>query len=347
MKGRIAVLGHLEDQTASALIEDGQLVDLLIDAPGEAPVPGSIYRAITERPVKGQGGIFLRLPDGGKAYLRQAKGLAPGEALLVMVTGYSEDGKATPVTPKILFKSKYAIVTPDAPGLNISRSIRDDDLRDELMVIAHEEMEGSEAGLILRSACATASAEDIAEDISAMRAFADQIATDAEGAEPELLMEGPNAHHMAWREWDVDEVATDDAAFDNHQVLDLIETFTHAYAPLSGGGHLFIEPTRALVAVDVNTGKDMSLAAGLKANLAMAKDLPRQLRIRGLGGQITLDLAPMPKKDRKMFEQSLRAQLRKDAVDTVLAGWTPLGCYELQRKRERLPLKLLLPEGVL
>ena len=96
------------------------------------------------------------------------------------------------------------------------------------------------------------------------------------------------------------------------------------------------------MAVDVNTGGDTSPAAGLKANLAAAKDLPRQLRLRGLGGQITLDLAPMGKKDRRQFETTLRAAFRHDATETALAGWTPLGHYELQRKRDRVPLSEVL-----
>ncbi|MEP0944590.1 MAG: hypothetical protein ABJH20_23065, partial [Rhizobiaceae bacterium] len=61
-----------------------------------------------------------------------------------------------------------------------------------------------------------------------------------------------------------------------------------------------------------------------------------------LGGQVVLDLAPMPKKERRSFEGALRAAFRTDDVDTVLAGWTPLGHYELQRKRARLPLSEVL-----
>ena len=88
----------------------------------------------------------------------------------------------------------------------------------------------------------------------------------------------------------------------------------------------------------MNTGGDFSPAAGLKANLAAARTLPRQLRLRGLGGQIVLDLAPMAKKDRKQFETTLRSAFRADTVETSLVGWTPLGHFELQRKRERLAL---------
>ena len=99
-----------------------------------------------------------------------------------------------------------------------------------------------------------------------------------------------------------------------------------------------IEPTRALVAVDVNTGTDTSPAASLKANIAAARDLPRQLRLRGLGGMVTVDFAPMPKRDRATLEQQLRAAFKGEAAETSLAGWTPLGNYELQRKRDRMPL---------
>ena len=101
-------------------------------------------------------------------------------------------------------------------------------------------------------------------------------------------------------------------------------------------------PERPLVAVDVNTGGDTSPAAGLKANLAAVKDLPRQLRLRGLGGQIVIDPAPTAKKDRRQIESALRSALKRDSVETVFVGWTPLGHIELQRKRDRLSLSEVL-----
>ena len=84
-----------------------------------------------------------------------------------------------------------------------------------------------------------------------------------------------------------------------------------------------------------------SLRALLEPELA-ARALPRALRLQGLGGQITLDPAPMPKNDRRRFEDALRAAFKADSGETALAGWTPLGCYELQRKRARLPLAQVL-----
>lgn len=336
MKGRQIILDHLGDREAAALIVDGQLQDLLIDS--DAPRPGAVYRAVARRPVKGQGGMFLDTPDG-TAFLRHAKGVSEGRPLLVQVTGYAEPGKALPVTGKLLFKSRYAIVTPDAPGINISRGIRDEEARLRIRATAEAtRTEESGYGLILRSACEAGSDDDIAEDIAAMLDLADTVQADADGP-AEKLLEGDGPHLLAWRDWTEPAVVeTEPGGFDTHGVLDRINALRTPAAPLPGGGTLFIEPTRALVAVDVNTGRDTSLAAGLKANLATARELPRQLRLRGLGGQIVLDLAPMAKKDRRTFESALRAAFRVDPVDTALVGWTPLGHFELQRKRGRVPL---------
>ncbi len=341
MKGSIVALDEINGRRAAALILDGTLEDFRIDAPVDAgPVPGAIYRGICGRPMKGQGGMFLDL-GAGNGFLRGAKGSAPGTPLLVQVTGWAEAGKAPGLTQKVLFKSRYAIVTPNAPGINLSRSIRDEEARVELLEVAHEIMEGADHGLILRSQAETADLAEVAEDVAEMRSLADAVLGDATGNSPELLVDGPDAHLLAWRDWPKPDLFADQpGSFDAHGVASMISTALAAKQPLSEGAFAYIEPTRALVAVDVNTGRDSSPAAGLKANIALARDLPRLLRLRGLAGQITLDLAPMPKKDRGQFEQVLRAAFKRDGTETALAGWTPLGHFELQRQRDRLPVTL-------
>ncbi|MBW4709606.1 ribonuclease E/G [Roseobacter sp. YSTF-M11] len=339
MKGRSIILDHVNDRETAALVVDGQLQDLLIDA--DAPRPGTVYRAVADRPVKGQGGMFLKTPDG-PAFLRKVKGLAPGQPLLVQVTGYAEPGKALPVTQKLLFKSRYAIVTPGAPGVNISRAIKDEAERDRLLEIAHDVLDGQQTGLILRSSCVSADADEIAEDVANMADLARRVTLD-DGQGMETLAEGDGPHVLAWRDWvDPADIITEPGGLNALGVYDMLDNLRRADVALADGASLFVEPTRALVAVDVNTGKDTSLAAGIKANLACARALPRELRLRGLGGQIVVDLAPMPKKDRRAFETALRQSFRADDVETALVGWTPLGHYELQRKRARLPLEEVL-----
>ncbi|MFC0157867.1 ribonuclease E/G [Mameliella alba] len=340
MKGSTIVLDQWKGREAAALLVDGQLEDLLIDA--DLPRPGSIYRGVVERPMKGQGGLFLRTPDGN-AFLRQVKGLSPGDRLLVQVTGYAEPGKAIPVTNRILFKSRYAIVTPGAPGINVSRQIRDDETRDALLEIAHDVISESPlpegAGVILRSSAHPDLADEVMDDLLAMSDLARAVLADTTG-DAELLVEGDGPHALAWREWggpaDLDDA---EGAFDRHELGETIEALGKARVALPSGGSMLIEPTSALVAVDINTGGDTSPAAGLKANIAAMRDLPRQLRLRGLGGQIVVDPAPMVKKDRRQVESVLKAALKAETTETVVAGWTTLGLLELQRKRDRVALR--------
>jgi Rne/Rng family ribonuclease len=226
--------------------------------------------------------------------------------------------------------------------LNVSRRIRDEALRAELDSLAAEALAGAapDLGLILRSACAEADPDEVTEDIALMRGLAEAVLADLTGG-PELLVDGPGAQETAWRDWAdpaPDEVAEGEGAFAAFGVEELVDAILSPRVPLPGGGHMMVEPTRALIAVDVNTGPDTSPAAGLKANIAAARDLPRQLRLRGLGGQVVVDFAPMPKKERTPLEQVLRAAFKADGAESSLSGWTTLGLYELVRKRDRRPL---------
>lgn len=347
MKGRILVLDEIDGRQAAALLVDGRLEELAIDPSEDVAIPGAIYRGVADRPVKGQGGIFVKLP-GGSGFLRQISGVAPGQRLLVQVTGPAEPGKAIPVTTRLLFKSRFAIITPDAPGLNISRRIKDEDRRTELSAMAEAGMAGADErlGLILRSGCEEAEDQAIIEDIAAMRGLAEAVLADTSGG-PELLIDGPSAHDLAFRDWldpVVDDADTEPESFERHAVLEALGALLAPKVDLDSGASMVIEPTRALVAVDVNTGPDTSPAAALKANVGAARDLPRQLRLRGLGGQVVVDFAPMPKRDRHILDQVLKAAFKSDG-EANLAGWTTLGLYELTRKRDRLPLAALMSRG--
>lgn len=344
MKGRVIALDEIEGRGAAALLVDGVLQELLIDPEDDTPLTGAIYRAVADRPMKGLGGMFVKLPGGESGFLRQTDGLAPGQRLLVQVTGPAEPGKALPVTSRLLFKGKLAILTPGAPGLNISRRIRDEALRGELQDLADAAMAGADAtlGLILRSAAEAADPEEIAEEIAALRETAAAMLADLDGG-PELLLEGASARDTAWRDWsdpEPDEVL--EGGFADLGLHEMIAGLTSPRVELAPG-HMMVEPTRALVAVDVNTGNDTSPAASLKVNIAAARDLPRQLRLRGLGGQVVVDFAPMAKKDRAILDQVIKAAFRAEGGEATLAGWTALGLYELTRKRDRQPLASLLP----
>lgn len=338
MRGRQVLIEPLPaGGHAAALIVDGRLEDLLIDAAETAPEPEAIYRAVPGRPVKGLGGTFVELGGGQTGFLRAPKPPAPGRPLLVQIAGRAEPGKAPPVTTRLLLKARTAILTPGAPGMNVSRSLRDPERRAELAALADAAMAGAadDLGLILRTAAAEADDAEVAAEVGALRAEWAALAS----GEPGLVRPAPGAAALARRDWLApgDVLREAPTALADAGVWEDVAALRRPEVTLSAGW-MSIEPTRALVAVDVNTGGDTSPAAALKANLAAAAELPRQLRLRGLGGQVTIDFAPLAKTERPRIEKALAVAARADGIETTVAGWTPLGHLELQRRRLRRPL---------
>ncbi len=383
MTGRVILLDADPDgRTRAALVIDGRLEDLLLDPPAgdNAPAPGAVYWAKVDRLVPKMGGAFLRLTTDHAGFLREARGVKEGRGVLVQVTAHAEPGKATPVTPNVLYKGPRVIHTPQAPGVNVSRQIRDAAERERLTGAVTGALEGPapEGGFIVRTGAEGAEADEIAAEVrwtlaearagAAAAASAPPLGRDAGGRLPAIV--------MALREWAfpgpvrvratrraIETVAGGPGGtlwgaerliaaierhdsgdlFDQHGVRGEIEGLKTAHSALPSGGWMAVEATRAMVTVDVNTAAGFSGGAGLTANLEAVRELPRQLRLRGLGGQAAIDFASLRKTERKRVEEALKAAFRRDPVETTLAGWTPLGHFELQRKRERRPLAELLP----
>ncbi|MEC9433478.1 MAG: ribonuclease E/G [Pseudomonadota bacterium] len=360
MKGRlIALLDHDGLPGMAACMDDGRLTDLLIDPAETDPAPRleAVHLARVTRRVEALGAAFLDLGDGREGFLKSPRKVRAGDRLLVQVARHAEPGKATPVTDEPLFKGRYAILTPHAPGINVARKVRDEDEAARLRVIARGALEeaglaGEDApGAILRSAAAFVDPEAVEQDVAALAALLNAArAAEAEGGEPGEVVAAPDAETRAWRDWvepEPEDVQRGDLRlWDALGVLDQVEALFSPRVALTGEAWMSVEPTSALVAVDVNTAGDFTTATGLKANLAAIADLPRQLRLRGLGGQVVIDFAPLSKRDRKQAEGALRRALKDDPVDTQMVGWTGLGHMELTRRRERRPLTELLPRGL-
>ena len=90
MKGNVIALDTWAGRDAAAMMIDGQLDDIIVAPPKGEPAIGAIFAAVAERPLKGTGGQFVKLPDGLKGFL---KGNAPqGRVLAVQVNGCAEPG---------------------------------------------------------------------------------------------------------------------------------------------------------------------------------------------------------------------------------------------------------------
>jgi len=113
---------------------------------------------------------------------------------------------------------------------------------------------------------------------------------------------------------------------------------------LKSGAYLVIQPTEALTVIDVNTGKfeasKKKQQTFRKINQEAAREIARQLRLRNLSGIIVADFIDMENPDDKYaLIETLRQELKKDPVKTVLVDMTPLGLVEITRKKVRKTLQ--------
>jgi Ribonuclease G/E len=122
--------------------------------------------------------------------------------------------------------------------------------------------------------------------------------------------------------------------------LDLEALFDGALAPsvsLPGGGTIHIDEGRAAVLIDVDTGSPETGSAersARRANLAAARMIARQVRLRWLGGGIVVDFAALDApRERERVRQEVAASLAGDPAAPQLLGWTRLGHLEIVRPR--------------
>ena len=341
MKGDLVVLDRIGGLKVAALLVDGQLEDLLTDPPPDGgPAPGTVVRATVRRRLSGQGAWLMNLPGGGTGHLKGLKGSAEGEAILVQVTGYPEPGKAQPVSDRISLTGRYAVAMPGRNGVFVSRAIADQERRMRLRSMAEDALAGSgvAAGLVLRTAAEVADDRHILDELSELLGCSGNVVSEGSGSSPIVVREADGCHPLAAREWMGREgriIDDSEGSFDWHGIPDLVIPFMQSRVELPGGGFAVLEQTRAFTAIDVNTGSDVSRGAAMRANIELSACLPRQLRIRGMGGQFVVDFAPVAKRFRPAVETALANAFAGDRVSTTLVGWTGLGHFEFHRRRER------------
>jgi ribonuclease G len=128
--------------------------------------------------------------------------------------------------------------------------------------------------------------------------------------------------------------------FESHALDQDVERALRPRVWLKSGGYIVIEPTEALVSIDVNTGKYVGTSRPeetvLKTNLEAATEIARQLRLRDLGGIIVVDFIDMASPDsRRQVLDTLDRALSEDRARTKVVGLSELGLVQLTRKRTR------------
>jgi len=300
-----------------------------------------------------------------------------GDEIIVQVTREAVKTKPPALTGKINFPGKYLAVVYGESGLGISRKIKGQEKKEMLRDMLDKYVT-KEYGIIARTNSANASPEEISEEMHRLlKRYHDIFAAGMHRAPHACLYRAPEGFLTSITdayETDLEEVITDSPKIHKRIVKYLEEngwqdripvTFwqqergkvqcvynidrelRHALAQkvwLKSGGYLVIQPTEALVVIDVNSGKSISKKRDVQMNFLninkeAALEIAHQIRLRNLSGIIVVDFIDM--KDEETRQELLdlfSRELEKDRIPTKLVDMTRLGLVEITRKKVRKPL---------
>ena len=303
--------------------------------------------------------------------------LSCGDELLVQVRKLPVGEKLTALTGKISLVGTYTVLDAGNPVGGVSSKIKGE--RSAALGALADELSDGEAGVVIRTAAADADEQVIAREAALLRERLDAILEKAEHAScPSCQYKQPEgwiSRILAVPPGELEAIITDDEELykraetalpeDRKALLRLYEekrqTMRDCYRLgrererassrkiwLSSGAFLVIEPTEALTAIDVNSGKAVRAAGGmnkeayfLKLNKEAAKESAAQIRLRNLSGIIIVDFINMEEEaSRTELMRFLQKQLDPDPVKCCAVDMTKLHLAEIARQRKDPPLKL-------
>ncbi len=305
-----------------------------------------------------------------------------GGAVLVQVTKAAQDGKGAGLTRNISLAGRNLVLTPLQARIAISRRIIEPAERAALEQAMADIAEPGE-GFILRTAARDVGAPALAEDAALLRRLWASIEEKRENASPPQILHGVGRGlaevlrdhaHGGIRRILVDDrrAETEAQAFCDAHLPDLgtriefwdeagpmfealgveddIATALDSHVGLPCGGSLIIEQTQALCAIDINTGRNVGRTSHADTvrvtNLEAAAEIPRQLRLRSLGGITVIDFIHMEDlADHELVLAALMDGLSGDPAFIRASGISELGLVELARRRGEGSLKARLEEG--
>lgn len=299
--------------------------------------------------------------------------LARGQDLLVQVTKESIGTKGPRVTSQISMPGRFIVFIPGGSNVGVSRKIGDREERARLRTLARDALGKKSGGLIVRTVGEELTKKALQEELSRLRKTWDKIQRRAKSVkapavvhqEAEMtsglirdLFSGTvdlltvNSKELAHQAKSylgrvspelLDRVTTfdeDRPIFEAFGVEDELQVAFRRRVDLKSGGHIVIEHTEALVAIDVNTGsytgrRDPAKTI-LRTNMDAAAEIARQLRLRDIGGIIVCDFIDMDdKSDRDRVVQEMRSHVGRDRARTKLFGISELGLLQMSRQRVR------------
>jgi ribonuclease E len=321
--------------------------------------------------------------EEGKFRPRIQEVIRRNQEVLVQMERGEMGTKGAALTTYISLPGRYLVLMPGSDGGGISRKIEGERERRKIKEIVHDLEVPPGMGLIVRTAGLDRAKTDLSKDLQYLLRLWDSIQAKSEKASaPALIYKERDLVIRSIRDYftsDIEELLIDSKEvfnqakdffrtimpryqnklklygekrplFSKYELEKQIETIFERRVPLKSGGSIVVDPTEALVSVDVNSGRATQgrgmEETALRTNLEAAEEIARQLRLRDLGGLVVIDFIDMyDRKHKQEVERSLRNALKRDKARIEVSRIGRFGLLELSRQRIRSALseKTLIP----
>jgi ribonuclease E len=301
-----------------------------------------------------------------------------GDEVVVQVIKEGIGTKGPTLSTYVSIPGRYLVLMPSLGRVGISRKIEDEVERKKLKSTMHEINIPKGVGFIVRTAAQERNRKELYRDVAYLlrlwkvlakriknqpgpcdvyeesdimiRTIRDTFTEDIDS----ILIDSPDAFQRAkeFMELVMPKYADRIELYDSREPLfhrfkleQEIARIHQRVVPLKGGGSIVIDPTEALVAIDVNSGNfrggdENAEENAFHLNLAASKEIARQLRLRDLGGVIVNDFIDMRKEShRRKVEKSLSDAMKRDRARTKILRTSPFGLIEMTRQRIRPSFK--------
>jgi ribonuclease, Rne/Rng family len=377
MAKKLVVLG-LKNDVFSFLLEGDEVVKIRLDSKDRRRVVGSVFLGKVKRLAKGMGGVFVDIGLDKEAYLPlKGEMLKVGDWILVQGVRDELGEKGIKLTNRIKIPGKYIVYMPETQEVKCSSKLSTED-KCRLLDLIKEYLQNE--GVILRTASARASKEDILRELQQLRELYQSLKAKLKGnKKPQLLLEELPQHlELIRSHWsDLEGILCNDVSL-WHQISNFLEDFEPSLLNklyyvkdasaldssfglrealkialrkrlwLKGGGYIVIEETEAMTVIDVNSGDpcgDTQEENALRTNLESVKEIAKQIILRDLGGIIMIDFIDMKEQGNKnKVINALREALGDDLCNVQIYGFTKLGVLEMARRKSGKSLTQMLTE---
>ncbi len=305
--------------------------------------------------------------------------LRRGQELIVQVEKGEREGKGAALTTYISLPGRYMVLMPGSDSCGISRKVENDGDRKKIKEMVAELNVPEGYGYIIRTEALGKRKTELAKDLAYLIKLSENIKERAgEFKAPALIYQESDLVIRTIRDYftaDIEEVLVDSKdvykqaraffkdvmpkhekivklhlekrpIFAKYQLEEQIDLIYEKKVPLKSGGSIVIEPTEALVSIDVNSGKSTGEKGvedtAFKTNMEAAEEVARQLRLRDLGGLIIIDFIDMrDRKHKSDVEKTLKNALKADKARVCVDKISQFGLLEMSRQR----IKQTINEG--